>query len=181
MNSENHATDPSEVVTALRDKTRHTVGYGERYPHPDTEHFVAEDTNVNGGVHHQNQSNDCGYDFTSFGSGNQGARNFIAVLEAADLDPVNHYYRVFRDMGRGIDTDYRDRFVFVWANKGAMVVCTNNPNHWAKPNGPNINNEQGGAGYMGIAGDTQPVSDVIEAIDQHGATKSEMRDDGLFC
>lgn len=179
MNSETHADDPAEVATALRNIKRHTVGYGERYPQPDTDHFVAEDTNANGGVHHQNQSNEYGYDLTSFGSGRQGVRNFVAVLDAGNLDPVDDYYRVFRDMGRGVDIDYHDRFVFVWANEGAMVVCSNNP-ITGESNGPNINNKQGGAGYVGVAGETSRVDDIIEAIGQHGTTKSGRRDGGLF-
>lgn len=179
MNSETHADDPAEIATALRNTKRHTVGYGERYPQPDTEHFVAEDTNVNGGVHHRNQSNNYGYDLTKFGSGHQGVRNFLKVLEVADLDPVDDYYRVFRDMGRGIATDYRDRFVFVWANEEAMVVCTNNP-ITGESNGPNVKNERGGAGYMGVAGDPSVVDDIIEAINQYGTTKSEKRDGDFF-
>lgn len=180
MKEVTHKVDPQTVATSLRKRReQQTVGYGERYPQPSTDHIVAEDSNVNGGVHHRNQSNEYAFDLTSFGSGSHGVQNFLAVLKEAGLRPVEDHYRVFRDMGRGIDTDYRDRFVFAWANASTLVVCTNNP-VTGESNGPNIISDQGDAGYVGVAGDASRVDDVIEAINKRGTTKSEMRAGSLF-
>jgi hypothetical protein len=180
MNSVTHAEDSSQVVKSLRsDRDKHTVGYGDRYPEPDTDHFAVEDTNANGGVHHRNQSNEFGFDLTSFGNGRHGVQSFLAVLETAGLHPTNDHYRVFRDMGRGVDASYHDRFVFVWANHQMRVACSNNP-ITGEANGPNINAEQGDAGYMGIAGDAPLVDDVVKAVNEHTTTKSEMRAGDLF-
>lgn len=180
MNSVTHAEDPPEIAKSLRNnREQQTVGYGDRYPKPDTDHFVVEDTNVNGGVHHRNRSNEFAFDLTSFGNGRHGVQRFLSVLETAGLHPVDDHYRVFRDMGRGIDTDYRDRFMFVWTNKQMLVVCSNNP-ITGESNGPNINADQGDAGYVGVAGDSPLVDEVVKTITEHATTKSEMRTGGLF-
>lgn len=169
----------SSVTTAVKQRREEaTIGYGETYPKADVPGLVVEDTNSATGIRHSSQNTAVGYDITKFGPDSIGVSRFESVLSAVSLDPVEDYVRVFRDLGRGKDANYRERFLHVWVNGGVLVACSNNP-ITGEGHSPNHHVQQGHAGYMGVAGIEQLVQRAVAHIDTHATTK-EKRHGGLF-
>jgi|AntDeeMinimDraft_6_1070357.scaffolds.fasta_scaffold07231_4 hypothetical protein len=142
-----------------------TVGYGERFPKYEGEELIIHDTNAACGISHQNTEYQHAFDYTTLSEhGPSGEIKFIEVLEAAGLDPVDDYVRVFRDMGRGIDNSYPDRFLYVWVNEDIMIATTNNPITGAAHSRNHNRNGIGYAGMIGISGEMEKAKKAAYQI-----------------
>ncbi|KZX46331.1 hypothetical protein [Haloarcula sp. K1] len=165
--------DASTVIQSLREQREAcTVGYGERFPESDAPELVVEDNNSATGIRHANQSSEVAYDITTFGAGVLGVKRFLSVLQAAGLDPCCDYIRLYRDLGRGVDTDYQDHFLHAWINDDILVACSNNP---VTGEGCSENHcgQKGKAGYIGVGGDGQLVEKTTSKIDAYSNSKDK--------
>jgi len=152
----------------------YTVGYGDRFPEYTGPGLIVKDTNQALGITHKNQEYKHGFDTTTFGGGQVGAKAFLKVLEEAGLDPVDDYVRVFRDMGRDINSDYPARWIYVWVNAEIMIATTNNPISGDKCSRNHSDNGQGHAGTIGVAGHRDIAKAVATMIsDTVPKTKGE--------
>lgn len=171
--------DASAVIQSLQERREAcTVGYGDRYPEPEASGLVVEDNNSATGIHHENRTSEIGYDLTTFGAGVVGVERFLSVLHAVGLDPRDDYVRVYRDLGRGVDTDYADHFLHAWVNDDILVACSNNPVTGTGCS-ENHRGQQGSAGYIGVGGDGQLVEMAANRIDECSNSKGK-REGGLF-
>lgn len=171
--------DASAVIQSLQERQDAcTVGYGDRYPEPEVSGLVVEDNNSATGIRHVDRSSEIGYDLTTFGAGVVGVERFLGVLRAVGLDPRDDYVRVYRDLGRDVNTDYRDRYLHVWVNDDVLVACSNNP-VTGEGHSPSHRGRKGEAGTIGVGGDKQLVKDAVAGIDAVANTKDK-RDGGLF-
>jgi hypothetical protein len=171
--------DASAVIQSLQEcREACTVGYGERYPEPEASGLIVEDNNSATGIHHENRASEIGYDLTTFGAGVVGVERFLSVLHAVGLDPRGDYVRVYRDLGRGVDTDYADHFLHAWVNDDILVACSNNPVTGTGCS-ENHRGQQGSAGYIGVGGDEQLVEMAANRIDECSNSKGK-REGGLF-
>lgn len=171
--------DASAVIQSLqKHREACTVGYGDRYPESEASGLVVEDNNSATGIHHENRTAEIGYDLTTFGAGVVGIERFLSVLHTVGLNPCDDYVRVYRDLGRGVDTDYADHFLHAWVNSDILVACSNNPVTGTGCS-ENHRGQQGSAGYIGVGGNEQLVEDAAARIDACSNSKGK-REGGLF-
>jgi hypothetical protein len=156
-----------------------TVGYGEEYPQHDEENLVVKMNNSATGVHFRDQTYERGFDQTHFGSGTLGAKRFKQLLAEVGLDPMEDFVRVFRDLGRGCNTEYPDYWLYVWCNDHVMVATTCNPFN-GDPASKTVSAEQGYAGYIGIGGEKSKVETATAGVESVAHQVKDRRDDGLF-
>ncbi len=156
-----------------------TVGYGEEYPQYDGEDLVVEMNNSATGIHYPDRTYERGFDQTHFGSGTHGAKQFITLLTKMGLDPVDDFVRVYRDLGRGCNTDYPDYWLYVWTNSHVMIATTCNPLN-GDPASKTVQAERGYAGYIGIGGEKQAVDSATQAVEDLAQSVKDRQDDGLF-
>lgn len=171
--------DATTVIQSLQKRRDAcTVGYGDRYPESDVSGLVVEDNNSATGIRHENRASKIGYDLTTFGAGVVGVERFLSVLHAVGLDPRDDYVRVYRDLGRGVDTDYQDHFLHAWVNDDILVACSNNP-VTGEGCSKSHRGRKGNAGCIGVGGDEQLVEVATSRIDACSNSKDK-REGGLF-
>lgn len=145
-----------------------TVGYGDRYPKPEHESLVADKIPLMSRFRHAEQEAEIAFDNTSFfspnGHGKDGVKEFVAILRAVGLDPVNDYVRVFCDMGYDRDRDHDDAFVHVWVNDELLIHGHCNPITGYK-NGEY--HQTGYGSYMGVGGRADAVNDAEQLIKEN--------------
>jgi hypothetical protein len=156
-----------------------TVGYGEEYPQYDGENLVVEMNNSATGIHYPDRAYERGFDQTHFGTGSRGAKQFLKLLSGVDLDPVEDFVRVYRDLGRGCSTDYTTYWLYVWCNHRVMIATTCNPLN-GDPASRTVSSQQGYAGYIGIGGEKEAVDTAVNAVETLAREVKDRRDDGLF-
>lgn len=156
-----------------------TVGYGDKYPRHEGKNLVVEMTNSATGVHHPKETYERGFDQTHFGAGSRGARQFLKLLAEADLDPIDDFVRVYRDLGRGCNTSYPDYWLYTWSAPHVMIATTCNPLN-GDPASRTISADQGYAGYIGISGEKSPVDTAVSGVRSLARQVKDYREDGLF-
>lgn len=156
-----------------------TVGYGEEYPQYSGENLVVEMTNSATGIHYPDQTYERGFDQTHFGTGVRGVEQFIKLLNKVGLDPVDDFVRVYRDLGRGCNTEYPAYWLYVWCDDQVMVAATCNPIN-GDPASRTVSAEQGYAGYIGIGGEKEAVESATQAVEDLARRVKDRRLDGLF-
>jgi hypothetical protein len=156
-----------------------TVGYGDRYPTSDSPHLVVEDSNRACGVEHAHQASVHGFDSTAFGSGKTGAKRFARCLEEVELDLTDDYIRVYRDLGRGVETDYGDFYLHIWFDEGLMIACAGNP-ITGEGFGENHVSRYGLVSGIGIGGIESRVESAVKVIKSTAAEIKGKDPDRLF-
>jgi hypothetical protein len=156
-----------------------TVGYGEEYPQYGGENLVVEMNNSATGIHYPDRTYERGFDQTHFGTGTRGANQFLKLLSKVGLDPVDDFVRVYRDLGRGCNTDYPTYWLYVWCNSNVMVATTCNPLNGDAAS-RTVSSEQGYAGYIGIGGNKEAVDTAVNAVETLARKVKDRRDNGLF-
>lgn len=176
------AADVQQWIAEL-DEQDCTVGYGDRYQHPDdadiANGLVVHQNNSATGVSHVGDA-EYGFDLTGFGDGLTGATNFIRVLETVGLHPYYDYVRVFRDLGRGKSSEYGDYYLYVWSNDDVMVACCVNP-ITGETGDPHMSGPRVGYGsYMAVGGNQPEAGEAFDAVREYATDVKDYRRDGLF-
>jgi hypothetical protein len=156
-----------------------TVGYGEKYPRYEGTNLVIEMNNRATGIHYPDRAYERGFDQTHFGTGSYGAEQFTKLLSRVGLDPVEDFIRVYRDLGRGCNTDYPAYWLYVWCNARVMIATTCNPLN-GDPASQTVASQQGYAGYIGIGGKKEAVDTAFNAVKTLARKVKDQRYDGLF-
>lgn len=152
-----------------------TVGYGEKYPQEPTTHLVIDETNRATGIHHQHRGCEKGYDLTRFGDGAFGARRFIQLVQSTNLDPIDDFRRVYRDLGDG----YPPYWLYIWVNDKLMIATTANPIN-GDSSSQNTVGKEGYAGYIGVGGKTTPVLKATTELETLAESIKDKNENGLF-
>lgn len=155
-----------------------TVGYGDKYPKHTGDNLVVEQNNRACGIHHATRDLEYGFDYTHFGNCQAGVENFTTILKNAGLDPIADFTRVYRDLGRGTNTDYPDHWLYTWANEDILIGTIANP-----INGdPGSKKKRGEIGYtsaIGVGGKAAAVENVVKEINST-AMKIKGQNEGIL-